>query len=216
MLNSYNKKQKIKMNYKEKVKLAEEAAEELNRGKSIEELKEMLKGKGLYNQDVDKVLRSAKSLLADQYGARMEEHLLAGTYEANQALFAVLDEETLRDLKERTVRKIKADTKKEIVRLAKEGVADEEIVAQMSSRYFTEAEVLRQIENYRDFNVAPKGGEKARYLLIGIPCLVAGLGIVLWAMTSGEVRGRWAGALAIYGGWNIYRAFTPKGIVENA
>lgn len=204
------------MNYKEKVKLAEEAAEELNQGKSIEEIKEMLKGKGLYNQDVDKVLRSAKGLLADQYGARMEEQLLAGTYEENKALFAVLDEETLRDLKERTVRKIKADTKKEIVRLAKEGVADEEIVAQMSSRYFTEAEVLWQIENYRDFNVAPKGGEKARYLLIGIPCLVVGLGFALWAFGTGEGRIRWPIGLALFGGWNIYRAFTPKGIVENA
>ena len=52
------------MTYQEKLKFAEDVAVELKKGVSVEKIEEGLRSKGLYNLDVDKVLFSARSIIA--------------------------------------------------------------------------------------------------------------------------------------------------------
>ena len=70
-----------------------------------------------------------------------------------------------------------------------------------------------QIENYRQYIETPKGEERNKYMLIGFACFVPGLMVLLYKFIYGGRIG-FGGALVGFGIYNLYKAFTPKGVAD--
>lgn len=201
------------MTYQEKVKFAEEVAAEMKNNTSIEKIQEQLISKGLYTSDVDKILFSAKSILEEEYGVKLKEYMIAGTLDQKKAEFALLDENVFESIKERTKNIIIEETSNKVKQLASEGKSDDDIISETVSPCVTENEVRIQIENYRHYTETPTGGEKNKYLLIGFVCFVPGLILALYSFIYGGRRVFGASLICI-GVYNLYKAFTPKGVAD--
>jgi len=201
------------MTYQEKVKFAEEVAVEMKNNTSIERIKEQLISKGLYISDVDKILFSAKSIIEEEYGLKLKEYMMAGTLDQKKSEFALLDENVFESIKERTKNIIIEETTNKVKQLASEGMSETDIISATVSPCVTENEIRIQIENYRQYTETPKGTEKNKYLFFGFVCFVPGLILVIYNFLYGG-RGFYGASLVGVGVYNLYKAFTPKGVAD--
>lgn len=201
------------MTYQEKVKFAEEVVVEMKNKTSIEKIKGQLISNGLFSADVEKILFSAKGILEEEYGVKLKEYMIAGTLEQKKSEFVLLDESVFENIKERSRCIIIEETAQKVKKLASEGKSDSDIISATITPYVTENEIRMQIENYRQYIETPKGEERNKYMLIGFACFVPGLMVLLYKFIYGGRIG-FGGALVGFGIYNLYKAFTPKGVAD--
>ena len=201
------------MTYQEKLKFAEDVAVELKKGVSVEKIEEGLRSKGLYNLDVDKVLFSARSIIEDEFGPKIKKYMLEGTLEKNASEFGILDISTFENLKDRSKRVIIEETNKKVKELAAGDMSDEGIIKETISPCVSENEIKVQIENYRQYIETPKGNEKYKYLVLAFSTLIPGIALFMYITFYGGRIG-FAYLLIGFGFANLYKAYTPKGVID--
>ena len=141
------------MKYQQKIKLAEEGVVWLSEGKSIEDFQNELLGRNYYQYDIDKVLPSLKKLVSEKYGEAFRTYLLDGTLENRRLEFSNLNDEVFDLIKDYQIKTIKEQSKQEMIKLVKEGVEEEEIIARTANRFFPEIELVKEMEFYTRHNV---------------------------------------------------------------
>jgi len=201
------------MDYKEKIRLAEKAANDLENGKAYETILSELSASGLYKVDVEKVMTSVKNILSDKYLTEVKTKMEQGIAFENIDLPG-FDTSAKAILKDKAISKIVNGGIEKVKKMAQDGVDDNQIIQKLENPYFSKGDILKNIKEYKLFNQKPDGKEKFKYLLIGIPSLIVGL-ILFLLLFTGVFRLRFLAIfLFLYGIWNIYKAFTPKGVAE--
>ena len=81
-----------RITYKEKIALGTKTAEELEAGRAKDDIKQELSEQALNRFDIDKIFKTAESLLMDKVAENMRTHMIAGTLKGKRSEFDMLDE----------------------------------------------------------------------------------------------------------------------------
>ena len=202
------------MKYHEKNILAEQLANEFRQGKDNNSIKRWIEEKQLKKYDIDKVIFSAKKILKSEYIDQIIPALKENQEQTVDHILKNLSPELREEIRNEGIKELKNRVKKEISNRAKNGESDEDIIGSLKIKYFSETEIRERIAFYKKYNEAPKGVERDKYLITGISILFIGLLIFLLVKLQTGRPPSLAFLLIIYGGWNIYKAFTPPGVTE--
>ena len=202
------------MKYQEKIKLAEQIVNLFKEGKDYSFIENWIVKTGLKKYDVDKVMFSAKKMLKTDYLDQILPSLEVNNEEKINQILSKLSPVLIKDIKLEGINELKKRLKAEINNRVKCGDSDENITENLKTWYFTEDDIRDQISFYKKYNEAPKGAEKDKLLLMGVPFLIIGLLMALFVKPSSGRPSSIAFLLILYGGWNIYKAFTPPGVSE--
>ena len=202
------------MEYHEKLSYAEESLTRIEQGVSIEKIKNNLSDLGLMQYDIVEVERSINNLLEEKFLPQIKVDLLAGNFEVNESSYSILDKLTVEQLKAKGIQSIIDDSKMQVNKFVREGSQDTEIIDKVQNEFYDKSEIEKQISFYKNYNEAPTGHEKTKYLAIGIPLFLIGVALTIYLFVIGARRPFIGIALAIFGGWYIYKAFTPPGVAE--
>lgn len=168
------------MEYREKIEHAERIAEELQSGKTTEEIKSELSQDGLYNADITAIFTSVRNIIGEKYQDNIEEHLLNNKPIKGSEVFSSLDDEMIDDLTKRVNQKLELAEKKKLTRLMKQGVSLDEITNQIDSRFLTTEKAAKLYADNQTVMKENGGGQRTLYFLGGIGLLVLTL-IILFA-----------------------------------
>jgi len=204
------------MKYHEKLQLAEEAADMLSDGKTLEAVSQLLGERGYYPFDIDKILFSAKSELSDRYGEKIRQYLEEGQLESKRQEFPFLKDDIFNTIRERQVTAIVDAAKAKINALMQQGVDEREIITKTTNAFFSEKEARDQMIFYAKFNFKVSGAEKQKYLLIGIACILIGGGLTIFSFSDTSMRRSYIFyGLIVVGIVNLIKAFSTKGQIES-
>jgi len=170
--------------------------------------------KELKKYDVDKLLFSAKKMLRGEYIEEIIPVLKANNEESVNQILHKLSPDIAEEIRLEGIKTLKANHKNEINKRIKNDESEEDIMDNCEMKYFDRDEIKAHIAFYKKYNEAPKGVEKDKLLLIGVPIVFIGLLILLFVRLPSGRPPSLAFLLVIYGGWNIYKAFTPPGVTE--
>ncbi len=203
-----------RLSYREKVQLGNEAAETLSKGVDKQAVVEDLRAQGLNRFDVDKVLRTAQSVLRDALGERMQTYMLDGTLEQHRAEFQELDEEDFAKMQEAQRLRIVRMSKAQVSRLAAKGLSQSEIAAQVVNPFFDPWAVSDQIDVYKRRDVKVSGAVKEKYLWLGFGGLILGVGLSIWSYQRWPDGSILFYGLIILGIINLVKAISTHGDIE--
>ncbi len=196
--------------------MAEETADLLSEGKTVEAVTQLLRERGYYPFDIDKIFFSAKGILSDRFGEKIRQYLLEGQLELKKPEFSFLDDDLFNMIREREITTIVDASKTKVNELMQQGVEEEEIIAKTTNAFFSETAALEQMAFYAKFNFKVSGAEKQKYLLIGIACTLLGVGLTIFSFIApGLERSYIFYGLIIIGIVNLVKAFSTKGQIES-
>jgi len=160
------------MDYKTKIKYAEEVAVQLEEQKSTETIETELKEKGLYNPDVVKVMVSARKILGEKYQPKIGEYLLNDKQIHGAQDFKLLDKETLDILITRETQKLALQEKGKITKLMKEGQSAEQVFQQVDTRFLTREKAAEHIARLSEVKSQNSAGGRMINIFGGIGLIV--------------------------------------------
>ncbi len=161
------------MNFKEKIKLAEQGVKYLYKGKSLKDYKDKLKQDGFYGYDINNIVSSIKNILSEKYGEEFKTLLEADQLEAKRENYPFLDDEIFDFIKEKEIKRIRYGKKREIRKLLYEGYIDIEVAKAVQNKYFTLENAISYIKEYKSRNEVVSKKEKSDYVFIGILLVIA-------------------------------------------
>ncbi len=205
------------MKYQEKIEMAKNAADKLSNKISNKEVRNELSTKGYYPQQVDEIMRSANNLLSHQYGPKIKEYLIDGSFDEHRLEFDFLEEDVMDAIKNSQTKLIQSECKKKVDELVKLNYEELDIVSQVQNKVFTEFDIYRRIDFYKKHNFKITGEEKRNYLTLGLASIIAGIGLSLFTMIGPASGGKSIlfYGLIIFGVYNLIKAYSTRGEIEN-
>lgn len=191
------------MDYKTKIKHAEKIAEQLQAEKSLEAIKSDLRTEGLYDNDITKIIYSAKKILGEKYQAKIKEYLLNDKQIHSAEEFSFLDKEILDSIITKASQEIALEEKQKITQLIKEGQTGQEVYDQVDTRFLDEDKAIEHINQLQTIKKQNSGSGRAFNIFGGIGLIVL-TGIILVAFE------RLFYVLPIIGLVMIVKGFTTK------
>ncbi|MEZ5043336.1 MAG: hypothetical protein R2828_25795 [Saprospiraceae bacterium] len=191
------------MDYKKKIKYAEGVAIQLQEQKSIELIKSELKSEGLYDPDINKVMISARKIIGEKFQPKIHEFLLNNKQIHGSEEFKLLDNETLNILIDKESRKIALEKKQEIAKLIREGKSEEEVFAQVDTRFMKAETAVAHITQLQEIKRQNSGSGR----MINI---FGGLGLIVLTIVLLFTIDRLFYILPIIGLIMIVRGFTTE------
>ncbi len=173
------------MKYTEKIKHAEKAAEDLLNEISIDTVREELKGKGLYESDIDNVISSARNIIGDQLKPVIREKILAGASLADAPEFAKLDPATLKKMAQQEIQAISLGEKDKVKKMLRDGIGHREIYQAVNQNFYSKEHIAHQIAVHQEVKQHNSGGNRMLNIVGGILLMVVGIGISLATMQGG-------------------------------
>lgn len=135
------------MDYKTKIKYAEEVANQLQNHKSIESLKSDLKTEVPYENDIANIISSAKKILGEKYQSKIKEYLINDKEIYSSEEFSLLDKEIIGNLIENETQKLAVEEKKKLTKLIKEGNPVEKALEQTDTRFLSSDKAVIHASN---------------------------------------------------------------------
>ncbi len=161
------------MNYKTKIKHAEEVANQLQGQQSVEAIKLALKEEeGLYEKDVIEVMVSARKILGEKYQPKIQEYLLENKEIIGAEEFSLLDREILDMLIERETQNLALQEKKKITKLMRAGESAEKVFAQTDTRFLNEGQAAAHIARLAEVKKQNSGSGRMINIAGGIGLIV--------------------------------------------
>jgi hypothetical protein len=203
------------MTYKEKIQYAEEVQNAVNKGIARKEIIAELKGKSLYNADIEKVLLTADKSLLEQNFDEIRACLLNHIEKDNKSFLPSIAADNKEVLVAKATEKIIADRKTKVGQLYNQGLSEDEIIENVSNAVFSEEDAKREIERFKKFHVAPSGKEKADIMLEAYIYAGGSALIVLFSlMINFKLLLYAAGLLFARASFLFYKAKNPPGLTE--
>ena len=137
------------MKYSEKIKYAEIVADKLHNEESIEQVKQYLKGKGLFEYDINNIIASGRNIISEKYKPLIRAKLLEGVSLKNVKELEKLGDNTLNKLIKQEVESISAEERKKVKELIKRGTSTEKILDEIKLDFYSKENINRQISTYR-------------------------------------------------------------------
>jgi len=195
------------MQYQEKLKLAKVYFSHLEEGKTEGEINELMLSPEVTKFDLQKICRSARTLLDEKYGPKIKDYLLKETLEDNIDEFDHLSEESFNTLQLNQHQAIIINAKALVNKMLKNGKDRDEIMSSAINPYFNANDVDAQIEKYK-YNHEPVDSQtQAKYFMIGGGAII--LGIVLSMSTTRVFYG-----LVIFGLIYFFRGFQTQSEID--
>jgi len=188
------------MEYKKKIEYAKRIAEQLQGGKTTEEIKEGLKSEGLYKPDIQEIMVSARKVLENKYLPKIREYLLENKEIKGDEEFRVLDDDTIDGLITTETQNLASIERKKITNLVKEGISGEEILKQVDTRFLPLDKAVEQITRLLEAKKQNSGSGRMINIFGGTGLIVL-TGIIFFA------SGRLFYVLPIIGLYMIIRGF---------
>lgn len=160
------------MDYKTKIKYAEGVADQLQKQKSIEAIKSDLKEEGLYDNDIIKIMVSAKKILGEKYQPKIRTYLLENKQIHGAEEFSLLDNEIIDFLIAKESKSIAMQEKKKITKLIKEGQSAEEVFKQVDTRFLQAEEAAQHIGHLQEVKKQNSGSGRMVNIFGGIGLIV--------------------------------------------
>jgi len=168
------------MDYKTRIKHAEEVAIQLENKKTIDDMKSELRAEGLYENDVLNIFSSVKKILAEKYSSKIKEYLLAEQAIHGSEEFSSLNKEVIDELIDRNTRQIASEEKRKITKLIKQGQGAEQVFRQVDTRFISQNEAAQHIAHLLEVKKQNSGGTRMLNIFGGIGLIVATI-VVLFA-----------------------------------
>lgn len=160
------------MDYKEKIKIAERIAEQLQKEKTTDQLKSELKAEGFYERDIVEIFVSARNIIGQQYSPKIKQYLVEGKEINGADDFSSLDNDLIRTLIEKESNSLALAEKKKITKLIREGQSEDEILSQVDSRFLPLEIAVAQIVQGKKVKEQNSGGGRMLNILGGIGLIV--------------------------------------------
>lgn len=160
------------MDYKTKIKHAEKAAIKLQEQKDIETIKSELKEEGFYDNDINKIMVSARKILGEKYQPKIKEYLLNNKQIHGAEEFSLLDREILDILISKESQSIALEEKNKITRLIKEGVGAEEVFSQVNTKFLDAEKAAQHIAHCQGIKKQNSGSGRMINIFGGIGLIV--------------------------------------------
>lgn len=160
------------MDYKTKIKYAEEVADQLQAQKGLDAIRAELAAKGLYENEITKVLFSARNIIGEAYQPKIKEYLLEGKPIHDAEEFKLLNPEIIDSLIKREQQKLAALEKKKVTRLVKEGQSPEKVFQQVDTRFLPQEEAAVQITRLLEVKKQNSGSGRMLNIMGGIGLIV--------------------------------------------
>lgn len=171
------------MKYQEQQKYAELAYSEFCKGAAVANVRMLLANHNIAHYDFDKILRSAKSIMLDQYGARIAKLLSNGESIYNDESLRSIDVNYLKDLEKDVRSKLASKIKKQVQELLSDGAKEDEILSQINLDLFSSADVFEEVERFRLKDDEVKSNNRLSDIA-GIIMIV----VALYAIINGSAR----------------------------
>ena len=182
------------MKYQEKLKHAENVANDILSDKSLEQIKSELKEKGLYDTDIINIIASARNKITEKLGPLIRQSLIDKVELSSIPEISKIDELTLEKLvQEETLGIVKAE-KKRVKEWFEAGEPTDQILAKIKTDFYPKSKVVQQVaqlEQARSEN-SPKG----RMIFIGGGIGLRIISLIIMYMTMKET----GEGLLFYGG----------------
>ncbi len=94
------------MNYREKIKIAEQGVKYLKDGRTLKDYKNQLKKDGFYNYDINNIVFSIKNILWEKYGNEFKTLLETEQLDSKRENYSFLDDEIFDFIKEKEINSI--------------------------------------------------------------------------------------------------------------
>ena len=160
------------MDYKTKIRYAEEVAKQLQKRKSTDLIKSELKTEGLYENDISNIIVSARNILGEIYQPKIKEYLLEDKKIHGSEEFDLLDAEVVDTLIAKEIEKFALQEKKKITQLMKEGQPVEQIFAQVDTRFLSVEKATEQISHLQGVKRQNSGSGRMLNIFGGIGLIV--------------------------------------------
>jgi len=173
------------MKYTEKIKYAEKAAEDLINEISIETVREELKGKGLYEADIDNVISSARNIIGDKVKPIIRTKLLAREAIAGAPEFAKLDPATLKKMVTQEIQAISRGERDKVKKMLRDGVSQKNIYQAVNQDFYSKEHIAHQIATHDEVKQLNSGSSRMLNIVGGLLLMLVGIGISLATMQDG-------------------------------
>ena len=208
------------LKYQDKIKYAKEMAILMEKQGDVQSFKNLLKEeKDLLNTQIEAVKKSAIKIFHKNVGMRIRQHLIDQNLEDHLDDFDCVDADLFEELQHQEIANIKRIAQAETNKLLRKKVSAEEIHERVKNPYFNMEDVLAQIEAFKYKNDKVQGGEKRRYIGLGVLGVLLGSSLlILRILFSGQL---FKGEIIIYGGMfvfgviNFRRAFMTKAEIDD-
>ena len=160
------------MDYKTKIKHAKEVANQLQKQKSIEEIKLDLSAEGLYQKDITNIIFSARKILGGIYQPKIQEYLLEGKQIHGSEEFSLLDREVIDILIAKESQNLALQEKKKITELIKAGQSAEQVFEQVDTRFLSVDKANEQISHLQQVKRQNSGSGRMLNIFGGIGLIV--------------------------------------------
>lgn len=176
---SINYKIHFHIEYKKKIKYAKIVATDLQNGKSPDQINEELLKQDLYPKEISEIIISARNIISDSFKPQINKALMNNEDILNAKEFASLDKETLQVLIDQESKTLGHSEKRKVVELAKKGLSQEDILAQIDTRFYSTDKAMDQIAKVNAIKKENSGSGRMINIGGGIALIVLTAGIFL-------------------------------------
>ena len=169
------------MKYKEKIAHAKVVADQLEQKVNIDTIKSSLESEGLYQNDIQEVLVSARKFLGEKYQPKIREYLINGQDIHGDEAFELVDRDILDTLILQESQALALQEKRKITKLIKSGESAEDIYAQVDTRFLSEVAAADHISNLEQVKHDNSGTGRMLNVGGGIALIVL-TGVLLFTM----------------------------------
>lgn len=164
-----------KMNYQQKIELAEKGVEFLSESNSIDDYKKILEKDGYIKHEIDKITSSIKNMLYEKYSENLNTALFNGTVDDKRSEFPLLSDELFKDFKDREIKNIINTTKKAVRKMVDNQIDPLKIVAATKNEFFPREDVASYIAKYTENKEVNNSDRRKALMGLGILQILAGI-----------------------------------------
>ena len=147
----------------------------LEKQKSLTDIETYLKEEGLKRWDVEKIIQSVNRHYRHKYKAKIKSYMLEGSLASKLSEFDDMDDDLFEKVQHEIIAEEKAEVRKEVKPLIKEGKSEDEIIAIITNQFLDSDEIAAIIE-LEVSNTSKKTKEKNKgitYISLGVILSIA-------------------------------------------
>ncbi len=189
------------MEYKKKVEFAETAAGMFKKGLDIEEIVGFLEVEGVDKWDVDKIIKSSKSILKNEYSEIIKGYMLDGSLGNHLDDFDELSSELFEEIQHEQIDQIIRNASIAVRQHLRVKMEYGDISNEVVNEYFTQAHLNEVIDNFEQ-----KTQKKEKLRLTGYGAVALGVVLTLGSRSFLDNSIVVFSGLIIYGIWALFKS----------
>jgi hypothetical protein len=167
------------MKYQEQLAIAQQGVQKINKDFTMDDFLANLSKEGVYASDINQIKVLLRKEFQKKYGSLFEPYLLKGQEDQLAQEFPDLAPSTIEMVKQFQITEIQTAGQRSVAKMMKEGREEEEIVRALENPFFTNENILAEVDHYIKHNVKVSGQEKQNYIVMGILLMVIALVVFL-------------------------------------